>query len=57
MMRTGNVLVPDELNSANIHRLENVMTMEQGVHGMFDCLALWLETTVRWYSLLYRECN
>lgn len=56
-MRTGNVLVPDELNSANIHRLENVMTMEQGVHGMFDCLALWLEATVRCYSLLYRECN
>lgn len=57
MMRTGNVLVPDELNGAKIHRLENVMTMEQGVHGMFDRLALWLEATVRCYSLLYRECN
>lgn len=56
-MRTGNVLVPDELNGAKIHRLENVMTMEQGVHGMFDRLALWLEATVRCYSLLYRECN
>lgn len=41
----GNVLVVDELNGNDGHRLENVMTMEMGIHGLFDDLDIWLEAT------------
>jgi len=44
--RMGNVLVVDELNGNDGHRLENVMTMDLGIHGLFDDLDLWLEATV-----------
>ena len=44
--RMGNVLVVDELNGNDGHRLENVMTMEMGIHGLFDDLDIWLEATV-----------
>jgi hypothetical protein len=60
MMRMGAVLVPDELNGADIHRLENVLTMEEGLHSLFDKLGLWLEATVRLYLLLrchHRSCQ
>ncbi|KAJ3515777.1 hypothetical protein NLJ89_g1537 [Agrocybe chaxingu] len=43
MERTGSVLVPDELNGPDIHRLENIMTLETGVHSLFDNLKLWFE--------------
>ncbi|KAF9542159.1 hypothetical protein CPC08DRAFT_716983 [Agrocybe pediades] len=37
--------IHDELNGANIHRLENVMTLEHEVHCSFDRLELWLVAT------------
>jgi hypothetical protein len=46
MDRYGDVLVPDELNGSDIHRLENIITMETGKHDLFDTLQLWLEGTV-----------
>jgi hypothetical protein len=47
IQRYGEVLVPDELNGSDIHRLENVMTMDSNKHDLFDKLQLWLEATVR----------
>lgn len=47
MERYGDVLVPDELNGSDIHRLENIITMETAKHDLFDTLQLWLEATVR----------
>jgi len=44
----GGILVVDELNGNGSHRLENVMTMEMGLHGLFDSLSLWFEATVRY---------
>ncbi|KAG8929474.1 hypothetical protein FRC02_005533 [Tulasnella sp. 418] len=35
----------EELNGADVHRLENVMTMDPIVHDFFDSLDLWLEAT------------
>ena len=46
IMQMGAVLFPDELNGADIHRLENILTMEEGLHSLFDKLGLWLEATV-----------
>ena len=46
----GNVLVVDELNGNDGHQLENVMTMELGIHRLFDDLDLWLEATVCQHS-------
>jgi hypothetical protein len=46
MERMGSVLVPDELNGPDIHRLENVMTLETGIHTLFDTLKLWLDADV-----------
>jgi len=43
--RMGGILVVDELNGNGSHRLENVMTMEMGLHGLFDSLSLWFEAT------------
>jgi HNH endonuclease len=36
----------DELNGPDIHRLENVMTLETGIHTLFDNLKLWLDADV-----------
>ena len=33
----------DKLNGNEIHRLENVITLEQGVHTAFDNLFLWFK--------------
>ena len=49
MCRMGNILVFDELNGNDGHRLENVMTMEMGIHGLFDELGLWLEAAVGYH--------
>ena len=42
----GAIDVITELNSNGIHCLENVMTMEVGIHALFDKLALWFEAMV-----------
>jgi hypothetical protein len=48
--------LPKELNGVNIHRLENILTLEPGLHSCFDDLSLWLEATVchllnyHWYA-------
>jgi hypothetical protein len=47
MERFGNVSIARELNGVSIHRLENVITMEMGMHSLFDLLAFWFEETVR----------
>jgi hypothetical protein len=47
MQRFGYQNIPHELNGENIHRLENVMTLEHTVHKHFDDLKLWFEPTVR----------
>jgi hypothetical protein len=45
--RFGHEELPDELNGAKVHRLENVMTMAPGVHTIFDQLKVWFVPTVR----------
>jgi len=47
MERMGGILVPDELNGLDVHRLENVMTLEAGVHLLFDDLKLFFESVGR----------
>ncbi|KAH9910957.1 uncharacterized protein B0H18DRAFT_842565, partial [Fomitopsis serialis] len=42
----GNTRVLDELHGANVHRLENVMTLRLNEHSFFDRLKLWLESTM-----------
>lgn len=51
MQRMGGADIVAELNGDGVHRLENVMTMEVGLHILFDCLALWFEATVRYYLI------
>lgn len=41
MKRFGYESLPEELNGPLIHRLENVMTLSQDIHYMFDHLELW----------------
>ena len=36
----------DELDGSKIHRLANILTLEQFLHTQFDRLALWLEADV-----------
>jgi hypothetical protein len=38
--------IHEELNGLDIHRLENILTLRQELHTMFDTLALWFEETV-----------
>jgi hypothetical protein len=46
MERFADILVSDELNASDIHRLENIITMDPTKHGHFNSLKLWLEATV-----------
>ena len=46
MERFGQVLGVEELNGADIHRLENIMTMDGTLRTLFDSLGIWLEETV-----------
>jgi hypothetical protein len=46
MERFGRVSGFLELNGPNIHRLENIMTMDVRTHVAFDRLNIWLESTV-----------
>jgi hypothetical protein len=36
----------DSLNGCDIHRLENIITMDNNKHDMFDRLLIWFEATV-----------
>ena len=36
----------NELNGANIHRLQNILTLEGNMHRRFDDLELWFEHVV-----------
>jgi hypothetical protein len=36
----------DDLNGRDIHRLENIITMDNNKHDMFDRLLIWFEATV-----------
>ncbi|KAF8573903.1 hypothetical protein K439DRAFT_1399426 [Ramaria rubella] len=57
MERMGGVLLPDELNGADVHRLENILTLEGGVHEMFDSLYLWFEATADNVPNSYHVCS
>ena len=46
MDRFGYRRIPEDLNGHNIHRLENVLTLESSAHEAFDRLGLWFESTV-----------
>ena len=46
MDRFGYKRIPSDLNGNNVHRLENVLTLDVGVHCLFDELKLWFERTV-----------
>jgi len=56
MERFGYESLPQELNSPQIHRLENVMTLAPGCHSKFDQLRFWFSATVgstsSWMDLL-----
>jgi hypothetical protein len=43
MERFGQPGFRDELDGSKIHRLTNILTLEQFIHTQFDKLALWLE--------------
>ncbi|KAF5354222.1 hypothetical protein D9756_007009 [Leucocoprinus leucothites] len=45
MMRFGYHSLPDELNGPNIHRLENVMTLEPSFRACFNNLHVWFVET------------
>ena len=58
MSGAGNSL--KELNGAGIHRLENVMTLYQGLHNRMDNLQLWFEEVegkVCCTVLLWNSCS
>lgn len=37
---------PEELSGDKVHRLENIMTLWDPVHSLFDDLDIWFEPTV-----------
>lgn len=41
--RYGGINSIQELNGANIHRLENILTLDTNIHIFFDQLKLWLK--------------
>jgi hypothetical protein len=63
MSRFGGVDVVEELNGENVHRLENVMTMSANLHGLFDTLVIWFESTVSFPPMFehnlapYKSCR
>jgi len=38
--------LPEKLNSAGIHGLDNIMTLDYSIQGWFDGLQLWFEAVV-----------
>ncbi|KAF5310633.1 hypothetical protein D9619_008090 [Psilocybe cf. subviscida] len=45
MTRFGYTSLPDDLNGPNIHRLENIMTLQGDIHKLFDSLSIWFVAT------------
>lgn len=43
LARFGQIDAIGELNGDNMHRLENVLTLNSDTHTLFDTLKLWLE--------------
>ena len=43
LARFGQIDAIEELNGDNMHRLENVLTLNSDAHTLFDTLKLWLE--------------
>lgn len=41
--RFGGINSIQELNGTNIHRLENILTLDTNIHIFFDQLKLWLK--------------
>ena len=54
MSRFGQVDCLQELDGKNVHRLENVLTMDIILRGLFDRLYLWLDPTVRLWLRVVR---
>ena len=48
MERMGAINVIKELNGNGVHCLENIMTLDVGIHMLFDRLNLWFEATVNY---------
>jgi hypothetical protein len=46
MDRFGYKKIFEELNGRNIHRSENIFTLDINVHAGFDALEIWFESTV-----------
>ena len=44
----GAIDVVKELNGNGVQRLENIMTLDVGIHMLFDRLNLWFEATVNY---------
>ena len=38
--------LPEKLNGAGIHGLDNIMTLDYSIQGWFDGLQLWFEAVV-----------
>ena len=38
--------LPEKLNGAGIHNLDNVMTLDPSIHAWFDKLEIWFEAVV-----------
>ncbi|KIK91133.1 hypothetical protein PAXRUDRAFT_798891, partial [Paxillus rubicundulus Ve08.2h10] len=57
MQRFGYECLPSELNGVNIHRLENILTLEVNPHGALDQLMLWFErtTTPNTYNVCWKD--
>ena len=47
----GAINVANELNGDGVHHLENVMTLDVGIHMLFDSLSIWFEAMV-WYHFI-----
>jgi hypothetical protein len=43
LARFGQIDALEELNGDNMHRLENVLTLNSDTHTLFDTLKIWLE--------------
>jgi len=57
MERFGSRQTLIELNGSEIHRLENILTLDPSVHTLFDKLQLWLEHVASGPPNTYRLCS
>jgi len=44
--------LPEKLNGAGIHGLDNVITLDPGIHDWFDRLEIWFEAVVSDFKFL-----